>query len=211
MEPIQTPEKEQTDETLCALTASGDRVAEEALVLRYNRLVRICCRPYFLAGGDSEDLLQEGMIGLIFAIRGFDPSRDAGFRTYAEVCIRNRLRSAIKAAAGDRHAPLNHSVSLGTPLFDGNLEPNAFGPDHQCVENPEDVLIDREESRQRLSALHEKLSHLESRILELYLQGLSYQEIALETGKATKSVDNAVQRIRRKIAPQFSFGDFSKS
>ena len=88
-----------SDEFLCALAASGDREAEECLAARYSRLVRICARPYFLAGGDSEDLLQEGMIGLLSAIRGFHPEKEAVFRTYAEVCIRNRVLSAVKNAA----------------------------------------------------------------------------------------------------------------
>ena len=93
---------EPSDERLCALAASGDRQAEEDLVVRYNRLVRICARPYFLAGGDSEDLIQEGMVGLLAAIREYDPEKAASFRTYAEVCIKNRLFSVIKAAARRR-------------------------------------------------------------------------------------------------------------
>ena len=101
---------EPSDERLCALAASGDRQAEEDLVVRYNRLVRICARPYFLAGGDSEDLIQEGMVGLLAAIREYDPEKAASFRTYAEVCIKNRLFSVIKAAARDKHIPLNNSV-----------------------------------------------------------------------------------------------------
>ena len=211
MERLQTSSTGQSDEQLCTRAASGDRVAEEALVKRHNRLVRICARPYFLAGGDSEDLIQEGMIGLLSAIRGFDPGRDASFRTYAEVCIRNRLRSAIKAAARDKHAPLNRSVSFGNPLFDGNPEPYAYGTDHQRVENPEDVVIGREEHQDRMKALTSQLSGFEKEVLSLYLGGLSYTEIATQVGKPPKSVDNAVQRIRRKVAPYFSSGDFSES
>ena len=105
-----------SDEALCALAAAGERVAEEQLVTRYTRLVRACARPYFMAGGDSEDLIQEGMIGLLSAIRGFESGKEAGFRTYAEVCIRNRLRSAIKAAARDKHTPLNRLTGILNPM-----------------------------------------------------------------------------------------------
>ena len=113
----QNPSGSDSDEVLCGRAAAGDRVAEERLVIRYNRLVRVCARPYFLAGGDSEDLIQEGMVGLLAAIREYDPSKTASFRTYAEVCIKNRLLSVIKAAARDKHTPLNNSVSFETPLF----------------------------------------------------------------------------------------------
>lgn len=210
MEPF-PPLQGQSDESLCTRAASGDRVAEEYLAMRYSRLVRICARPYFLAGGDSEDLIQEGMIGLLSAIRGFEPGKEAGFRTYAEVCIRNRLRSAIKAAARDKHTPLNYSVSLGTPLFDGNPEPYAYGPDYQRAENPEDMVISREERQGRMQALRGRLSSFERMVMDLYLDGLSYAEIASQVGKPLKSVDNAVQRIRRKVAPFFSSGDISVS
>ncbi|MDD5938948.1 MAG: sigma-70 family RNA polymerase sigma factor [Clostridiales bacterium] len=204
--------QEQSDESLCALAASGDRVAEECLVTRYNRLVRACARPYFLAGGDSEDLIQEGMIGLLSAIRGFESGMETSFRTYAEVCIRNRLRSAMKAAARDKHIPLNTSVSLGNPLFDGNPESYAYGTNHQRAgENPEDLVIGWEERQRRMRILQDKLSGFERQVLDLYLDGFSYAKIAQRVGKSTKSVDNAVQRVRRKVAPFFSSGDFSVS
>lgn len=200
----------QSDESLCTLAASGDRVAEERLAMRYSRLVRICARPYFLAGGDSEDLIQEGMIGLLSAIRGFEPEKEASFRTYAEVCIRNRLRSAVKAAARDKHTPLNRSVSLAAPLFE-EIGALSLGASPQRVENPEDVLIGREERQSRMEALRGKLSGFEKTVIDLYLDGLSYAQIAAQVGKSSKSVDNAVQRVRRKIAPFFSSGDVSVS
>lgn len=202
---------EQTDEALCSLAAMGSRLAEEHLVERYSRLVRVCARPYFLAGGDSEDLIQEGLIGLLSAIRGFDERKEANFRTFAEVCIRNRLCSAVKAAARDKHTPLNHSVSLGTLLFDGDSESYPYGTEYRRAENPEDVVIDREERQLKLKTLRGKLSSFERTVLDLYLEGLSYVEIAAEIGKPIKSVDNAVQRIRRKVAPFFSSSDISIS
>ena len=196
-----------SDETLCELVAAGDNNAEECLAARYSRLVRACARPYFLAGGDSEDLLQEGMIGLLSAIRGFDPGREANFQTYAEVCIRNRLLSAVRTAGREKHDPLNSSVSLEIPLYDDIPEPY---PNRQpLAESPEEMLIGREEWKGRLTALRAMLSGFERTVLRLYLDGLSYAEIAAQTGKPLKSVDNAVQRIRRKAAPFFSSGDIS--
>ena len=114
---------QRSDEALCQAVSEGNREAEEILVTRYNRLVRTCARPYFLIGGDSEDLIQEGMVGLIKAVREYDPLRDASFRTFAEICIRNRLFSVLRAASRDKHAPLNQSVPLDTPFFDGNSSP----------------------------------------------------------------------------------------
>lgn len=191
------------DEVLCSLATRGDRDAEETLVARYNRLVRICARPFFLAGGDSEDLIQEGMIGLVSAIRGFQAGREAKFRTYAEVCIKNRIRSAARAASRDKHSPLNQSVSLGAPLLDQAAE--GYGNDElrQRTESPEDMLIGREEREDRMTSLLERLSRFEKMVLDLYLDGFSYSEIALRLDKPVKSVDNAVQRIRQKAAEWF--------
>lgn len=179
-------EAQYSDETLCTLAASGDRIAEEVLVMRYNRLVRVCSRPFFLAGGDSEDLIQEAMFGLLKAIREFDPARDTAFRTFAEICIRNRIRSAVLAASRGKHAPLNNSVPMEA-LSD-------------TVYSPEDSLISREEEMERLRRLTARLSPFERTVLSLYLDGLSYEEIGRRAGRTVKSVDNAVQRIRRKVA-----------
>lgn len=198
------------DETLCLQAASGDRIAEEILVMRYNRLVRICARPYFLAGGDSEDLIQEGMLGLLSAIREFLPGKGSTFRTYAETCIRNRILSAIRAAARDKHDPLNHYVSYETPLLDGNTDRYPFTASRSPLQNPEDMYISREERRERLGTLKGQLSGLEAKILTLFLRGYSYAEIAVQVERSPKAVDNAVQRIRRKVARHISSGDFSE-
>lgn len=195
---------EYTDEKLCALAREGNTEAEECLAARYSRTVRICARPYFLAGGDSEDLIQEGMIGLLSAIRGFDPEISVSFRVYAETCIRNRLYSAIRSAAQKNNVPLNHSISLDP----ANLEADGRV---QTVENPEDTLIGQEEHLDRLTMLKRCLSKFEITVLEWYLQGYSYMQIADMTGKTSKSVDNAVQRIRRKAAAYLSRGDNSES
>lgn len=200
---------QRSDEALCQAVSEGSREAEEILVTRYNRLVRTCARPYFLIGGDSEDLIQEGMVGLIKAVREYDPLRDASFRTFAEICIRNRLFSVLRAASRDKHAPLNQSVPLDTPFFDGNSY--TAGIRDMAQGNPEDLILDRERAESLLSGVRKQLSEFETKILGYYLDGLSCREIAEAVGKSPKSVDNAVQRVRRKVARQLSFGDFSKS
>lgn len=185
-----------SDEVLCSLSAKGYRDAEEELVKRYFRQVRVCARPYFLAGGDSEDLIQEAMFGLLKAIREFDPGHDAKFKTFAEVCIRNRIRSAVTNASRSKHAPLNDSVPFESPMLGSGA-------------SPEELFISREEEAERLAQLGRQLSSLECEVLELFLLGLSYQEISEQVGRPIKSVDNAVQRIRRKVAG--NFGVFSES
>lgn len=185
-----------SDEVLCALSAEGCRDAEEELVKRYFRQVRVCARPYFLAGGDSEDLIQEAMFGLLKAIREFDPGHDAKFKTFAEVCIRNRIRSAVTNASRSKHAPLNDSVPFESPMLGSGA-------------SPEELFISREEETERLTRLGQQLSSLEHEVLKLFLLGLSYQEISEQVGRPIKSVDNAVQRIRRKVAG--NFGVFSES
>ena len=201
--------KELPDEALCSLAVSGDRAAEELLVTRYNRVVRTCARPFFLAGGDSEDLTQEGMVGLIKAVREFDADKEASFRTFAEVCIRNRLYSALRASAREKHQALNQSVSLDTPDFDSNSYTS--GTSSLAQRDPEDSLIDREHTAALLSGVRKQLSEFEAKILGYYLDGLSCREIAETVGRPPKSVDNAVQRIRRKVAQQLLSGDVSES
>ena len=200
--PTFTQQLDPSDEVLCAQVASGDRIAEEMLAMRYTRLVRVCARPYFLAGGDSEDLIQEGMVGLLFAIREYRSDRGVSFRTFAETCIRNRLLSAIKAATRDKHTPLNNYVSFETPSFDGNADYATFLPPSE-QSDPEELIINREAYLERANRLKDQLSGFEAEILGLYLKGLSYTEIAAHVNRPPKSVDNAVQRIRRKVAQQF--------
>lgn len=190
-----------SDETLCSNAVSGDRIAEEALVLRYAWLVRILARPYFLAGGDSEDLIQEGMLGLLKAVREYDSSKNASFRTYAEVCIRNRLFSAIRTAARDKHIPLNQSVPFEHSQLQ-ELTDRAIVQAFSKADNPETLLLQKEAHGELMGIIEASLSKLERAVLELYLQGLSYSEIATEAGCSVKSVDNAVQRIRRKLMRQ---------
>ena len=194
------------DESLSDLARRGDRDAEEILVKRYNRLVRQLARPFYLAGGDSDDLIQEGMIGLICAVREYDGQRAASFRTFAEICIRNRLYSAVRAAARDKHTPLNQSVPLEMPFFDG--QSSCFGA--MAGENPEDLIIGRERVQDALSDVRKQLSDFQAKILGYYLDGLTIREMAKAVLRSPKSVDNAVQRIRRKAARHLQAGDLSK-
>ena len=195
---LDTPYAACSDEELCARVAAGEREAEEALIKRYTRLVRQITRPYFLAGGDSDDLIQEGMLGLMKAVREFDCSKEASFRTFAEVCIRNRVYSVLRAASREKHSPLNHSISIETPFFESNSYTAIDG--HEAQENPEDLMIRRENRSHDLLRINQRLSPLEGKVLSLYLDGLTFAEIAKVLRKPPKSVENAVQRIRRKAA-----------
>lgn len=197
-----------TDADLQSLAIQGDREAEEQLVRRYMRLVRSCARPLFLAGGDSEDLIQEGMFGLLSAIRQYDRNGSAGFSTFAEHCIRMRLLSAIKSASRLKHLPLNNGLSLEQLSEDSRLHISAI-PDILQY-NPEELVLARERTEELYRELAQCLSRLEKQVLSLYLDGLSYRDIALRLGKDEKAIDNAVQRIRRKLARNPSFGDISR-
>lgn len=197
-----------TDSELCARAADGDREAEELLVTRYYGMVRACARPLFLVGGDGEDLIQEGMFGLIQAIREYDAGKTASFRTYAETCIRNRLFSALRAASRGKHYPLNESISLDTPFFDStSYTPGTLDPSHT---DPELLIAERDHVESLLESTSKQLSEFEAKILGYYLEGLSCREIAEAVGKSPKSVDNAVQRVRRKAAQHIISGDISK-
>ena len=192
-----------SDAQLLSLVAAGDAAAEEALAERYSRLVRICARPLFLIGGDSEDLMQEGMFGLIKAMREFDPQRSPLFRPFAGLCIHQQVCSALRRDASQKNAPLNQSVPLNPSLLNAN---SVF-----AQVDPERLLIDREKAASLLENTRKQLSAFEEKILGLFLDGLAYGEIAETVGKPIKSVDNAVQRIRRKVARQLSSGDISNS
>ena len=198
-----------SDQELQRFAAAGDRDAEEALVERFLQLVRACARPFFLAGGDSEDLTQEAMFGLISAIRQYDPDNSASFRTFAEHCIRKRIFSAIRSASRLKHFPLNDGLSLAQLSEDTSL-PFAAIPEY-VQPSPEELVLARESKEELYSAFRNCLSKLEKEVLDLYLDGFSYQSIAQRLGKDAKAIDNAVQRIRRKMARTPHFGDISGS
>lgn len=204
-ETVRFPEDDVSDETLCERAGAGDVDAEAALAARYFSLVRACARPLFLAGGDGEDLIQEGMFGLIRAIREYRADASASFRTFAEVCIRNQLFSALRAAARGKNAPLNESVSLDHPFFDSDSF--TAGVFDMAFSDPELLIADRDYVRSVLESTEKQLSEFEAKILGYYLDGLTCQEIAKLVGRPIKSVDNAVQRVRRKVARQLDASD----
>lgn len=201
------------DSALQKLAADGDSYAEEELVSRYMRLVRICARPLFLAGGESEDLIQEGMFGLLSAVRQYNNEHNASFKTFAEWCIRNRLRSAVKSASSLKHDPLNNRVPLESIPSDES-QTQAVACAELFQKSPEEQVLARENKKyteQLYLSLVSMLSKYEKAVLTYYLEGLSYKEIAKLTGKGDKAVDNAIQRIRRKTAQMLKSGDISNS
>lgn len=199
-----------SDQALQALAAAGDSGAEEALAERYVRSVRICARPLFLAGGDSEDLIQEGMLGLLSAIRQYDSSANVPFKAYAELCINRRLYSAVRSATRLKHLPLNNGVPLDSILSEES-QPQATNYPEANRRITEEQVLARESEKELHSAFSQYLSSFEAKVLQLYLSGLSYAEMAAQTHKSEKSIDNAVQRIRRKLARLPNFSDFSAS
>ena len=197
-----------SDTELLQLSRDGDKNAESYLVERYRQLVRTCTRPFFLAGGGREDLMQEGMIGLLSAMREFDPGGGASFRTYAELCIRRRVISAAKSASRQKHSPLNDGVSLEEILSEEN-QSVSFLMGQRFDRSPEEQVLAREREGDFIEAYSQYLSAFEAEILHYYLSGLSYDEIAASCGRSLKSVDNAIQRIRNKLARHLNFSDFS--
>ena len=198
------------DNRLQELAAVGDRQAEVRLVVKYMRLVRRCSRPFFLVGGAPEDLIQEGMLGLLSAIRQYDPKQNAAFKTYAELCIKNRLLSAVKTDSRLKHNPLNDGVPLDSLLSEESQIP-LLAYTELFRRTPEEQVLARENKMELQQSFKRCLSPMERNVLRLYLDGLSYQEIAEQTGKPIKAVDNAIQRIRRKLAQNLDSGVISKS
>lgn len=180
---------------------NGDDHALDALIRRYTGFVRLKASSYFIAGGDSEDLIQEGLIGLYKAVRDFRSDKETTFRSFAELCITRQIIAAIKTATRFKHAPLNTYVSFSqTPAgqddSDVTVGDALAGPG---VDDPAICVISTEELQSLVFALGSGLSRLESEALRLYLEGLSYEQMAEELGCDTKTVDNALQRVKRKV------------
>ena len=187
-----------SDEKLCRLARQGDGPAMENLIRRYTRLVKTCARPFFLAGADAEDVIQEGMLGLMKAIREFDSTKGVPFSVFARLCIQRKIYSATRSASALKHQPLNQSMSLDRPLFEDLAESHTrvTAP----IGDPESLVIGNEEREERTRQLYSLLSEFEANVLTLFLDGLSYEEMAETLGKPVKSVENAIQRIKRKSA-----------
>jgi RNA polymerase sporulation-specific sigma factor len=190
------------DGYLVALAKSGNGQAYDAIVRRYYGFVRLKASSYFLAGGDGEDLIQEGLVGLYKAVRDFRTDRESSFRNFAELCITRQIITAVKTASRNKHSPLNRSISFSvTPAGQaGDNEPTLDellpGP---TAHDPVNQVISSEELSALVACLSTVLSELESRVLALYLDGYSYQDIGVKVGCEAKTVDNALQRVKRKV------------
>ncbi len=199
--PSCTPLAELTDEHLVGRWQDGDADALDLLLQRYRRFARAKARSYFLVGADSDDVEQEGLIGLYKAARDYRPDRQASFRAFADLCVTRQVISAIKAATRQKHQPLNRYVSIsGVRGSDDPSERSveALLGDHR-VADPADQVISNEQMLRMRHSMSESLSGLEVAVLRLYVDGKSYQEIGAYLGRHTKSIDNALQRIKRKL------------
>lgn len=182
------------------LAKNGDDRAQEYLIKKYKNFVRSKARSYFLIGADKEDIIQEGMIGLFKAIRDFRQDKISSFRAFAELCITRQIITAIKTATRQKHIPLNSYISLNKPIYDEESERTLLDViTGTKVSDPEELLISREEVDSIESKIGEILSDLEWQVLTYYLQGKSYQEIAKDLDRHVKSIDNALQRVKRKL------------
>ena len=189
-----------TDEQIVKLAQASDGMALEYLLNKYKNFVRSKARSYFLIGADHEDIVQEGMIGLYKAIRDFKEEKLSSFRAFAELCITRQIITAIKTATRQKHIPLNSYVSLNKPINDDESDRTLLDVITEgWVSNPEDMLINQEDIGAIEGRIGEMLSSLEKQALARYLEGKSYQEISDEMGRHVKSIDNALQRVKRKL------------
>jgi RNA polymerase sporulation-specific sigma factor len=198
----QRAQRELLDMQLVLRARNGDEVALDQLIRRYTGFVRLKASSYFLAGGDSEDLIQEGLIGLYKAVRDFRTDKETSFRSFAELCVTRQIITAIKTATRFKHQPLNQYVSFShTPAGQDTEGECTLGDalPGSAVEEPSLVVISTEELQSLIFTLGTGLSRLESDALRLYLEGSSYEEMAEELGCDTKTIDNALQRVKRKI------------
>ncbi len=189
-----------TDEEIAEEAKHGSSVALEFLINKYKNFVKAKARSYFLIGADREDIIQEGMIGLYKAIRDFKGDKLSSFRAFAELCITRQIITAIKTATRQKHIPLNSYVSLNKPIYDEDSDRTLLDIlSGAKITDPEELMINREEYHDIEFKMGEILSDLEWKVLMLYLEGKSYQEIAVELKRHVKSIDNALQRVKRKL------------
>jgi len=188
------------DEEIVEIVRFGDPLAEEHLINKYRNFVRAKARSYFLIGADREDIIQEGMIGLFKAIRDFRCDKLSSFRAFAELCVTRQIITAIKTATRQKHIPLNSYVSLNKPIYDEDSDRTLLDViTGSKITDPEELIISREEFDDIEEKMGEILSSLEWKVLMSYLEGKSYQEIAVDLKRHVKSIDNALQRVKRKL------------
>ena len=193
--------REPTELSLIAAARNGDERAMDEIIRRYQGFVRLKASSYFLAGGDSHDLVQEGQIGLFKAVRDFRPDKETSFRSFAELCITRQIITAIKTATRQKHGPLNNYVSFSRPVLSDDEGERCLGDliPTRAISDPADLVISAERIRALQAHFDDVLSDLEAEVLRLYVDGKSYQEIAEMLQRHVKSIDNALQRIKRKL------------
>lgn len=194
-----------TEEEIVAEAKEGNSLAQEIIINRYEAFIRGKSRSYFLIGADKEDIYQEGMIGLYKAIRDFKNEKETSFKAFAELCITRQIITAIKTATRQKHIPLNTYVSLNKPIYEDESERTLLDVIVGLkITNPEDVVISKEEVANIELKMSKVLSGLELEVLNSYLDGKSYQEIAVDLDREAKSIDNALQRVKRKLEKSLS-------
>lgn len=189
-----------SDEELLEMVKNGDGNVTEFILKKYRNFVRAKSRTYFLIGADREDIIQEGMIGLYKAIRDYKPESGSSFRSFADLCITRQIITAIKTATRQKHIPLNSYVSLNRPAYEDEGENTLLDTvieKHRF--DPEEIMINKERFQFLEEKLFTSLSKYESKVLKRYISGHSYTDIADELGKSEKSIDNALQRIKKKL------------
>ncbi|SEQ85331.1 RNA polymerase, sigma 30 subunit, SigH [Piscibacillus halophilus] len=198
------------DETIVEYVHEGDVQALDYLINKYRSFVRAKARTYFLIGADREDIVQEGMIGLYKAIRDFQADKLSSFKAFAELCVTRQIITAIKTATRQKHIPLNSYVSLDKPIYDEESDRTLLDviAEHD-TSDPEKLLVDREKFVDMEDKMEELLSELEREVLHLYLDGQSYQEISLQLNRHVKSIDNALQRVKRKLERHLSVSELT--
>ena len=196
----QSPYDDMEDEEIIAAYRGGDLIAQEYLIAKYKNFVRSKARSYFLIGADKEDIIQEGMIGLYKAIRDFRDEKQASFRAFADLCITRQIITAIKTATRQKHIPLNSYVSLNKPIYDEESDRTLLDVISGIhISDPEEIFINQEQIEDIRNKMGELLSPLELEVLASYLDGKTYQEIADQLDRHVKSIDNALQRVKRKL------------
>lgn len=193
-------EDEDIDDEIVFKAKDGDQISLEKIMKKYKNFVRAKAKSYFIVGADKEDLLQEGMIGLYKAVRDYDYEKTCSFKAFADLCVTRQIITAVKTATRQKHIPLNSYISLNKPVYDEESERTLMDLiASSVISDPEQLVISQEEMKVIGAKMKEMLSPFESRVLGLYLKGYSYQQISCKIEKHVKSVDNALQRIKRKF------------
>ena len=189
------------DNRLVVLAQEGDDTAMETVIGKYKNFVKNKSRAYFLIGADKDDIIQEGMLGLFKAVRDYKDDKQTSFRSFAELCVTRQMITAVKTATRQKHTPLNNYISLNKPIYEDETERTLI--DHLSMRlnsDPEVILIDNEDYLVTNEKIKSRLSEFELEVLEKYINGQSYHEIAIDMDKPAKSIDNALQRIKKKVS-----------